>query len=93
MYILSVDNVLQEDIEYKDVLINNFEFLVEDDARNGSDNDINNPPSVHDRPCCPLRNISPTYIVERANRKAISSGVFGYDVVIVSSSFSNLSCI
>ena len=54
MHILSVDNVLQEGIENKDVLINNFEFLVEDDARNGSDNEIDNPPSVHDRPSCPI---------------------------------------
>ena len=53
MHILSVDDVLQEAIENKHVLINNFEFLVEDDARNGSDNEIDNPPSVHDRPCCP----------------------------------------
>ena len=54
MPILNVDNVLHEEIENKGVLINNFEFLVEDDARNGSDNDIDNPPSVHDRPSCPL---------------------------------------
>ena len=53
MPILNVDDVLHEEIENKGVLINNFEFLVEDDARNGSDNDIDNPPSVHDRPSCP----------------------------------------
>ena len=44
MHILNVDNVLHEEIENKDVLVNNFEFLVEDDARIGSDNDMNNPP-------------------------------------------------
>ena len=44
MHILNVDNVLHEEIENKDVLINNFEFLVEDDARIGSDIDINNTP-------------------------------------------------
>ena len=44
MHILNVDNVLHEQKENKDVLVNNFEFLVEDDARIGSDNDMNNPP-------------------------------------------------
>ena len=56
MHILSVEDVLQETIENKHVFLNNFEFLVEvgeDDPRNGSDNEIDKPPSVHDRPSCP----------------------------------------
>ena len=48
MPILNVDDVLHEEIENKDDLLNSFEFLVEDDARIGSEFDINNPPSVHD---------------------------------------------
>ena len=41
VHIMSVENVLQETIENKDVFLNNFVFLVEvgeDDPRNGSDN-------------------------------------------------------
>ena len=56
MHILSVEDVLQETIENKHVFLNNFEFIVEvgeDDPRNGSDNEIDKPPSVHDRPSCP----------------------------------------
>ena len=42
--ILNVDNVLHEEMENKDVLLNSFEFLVEDDARIWSDIDIYNTP-------------------------------------------------
>ena len=55
---MSVENVLQETIENKHVFLNNFVFLVEvgeDDPRNGIDNEIDKPTSVHDRPSCPWR--------------------------------------
>ena len=53
MPILNVDNVLHEEMENKDVLLNSFEFLVEDDARIGSDIDINNTPqSMTDQVAC-----------------------------------------
>ena len=41
---LNVDSVLDVEMENKDVLLNSFELLVEDDARIGSDIDINNTP-------------------------------------------------